>query len=206
MSLATGLIPIDEVLGDVSPRLPVDQGRQRSLRHSEESRDRRLTHRAGERSDFTNLRFGQLRAVAAFTYSCAALAHHVGHVVLLAADEQMGRIYASRVIAMVTNGLPIGNRPVVEFPRDAIRQLGSTPLKSSIYAELASPCRIESASPQPARRCFADVSPEPLFKRHGFPLARLSVALRRAVDAAGVQFGPAVFARHIKVYTVAGVQ
>jgi hypothetical protein len=81
-------------------------------------------------ANFSNSIFGQARSSASFslwaTTSVSTLSDHVKHVVALGAKKEMLRVGAQRVIALVQNIQPIGDRAIVEFPRHAMRIRGFT--------------------------------------------------------------------------------
>lgn len=90
--------------------------------------------------------------------ACAPLSLHVGRVLLDRAEPQVRRVAAGRVVASVAHAQVLGDRPVREMPRDAVRhRFGEV-----CPANPAIPKTTESQTPRPAlrRMLAADTRPE----------------------------------------------
>jgi hypothetical protein len=103
------------------------------------------------------------RTNRATTVSGTPLLAHVAHVVCLCADEQMRRVAAWRVIAMMQDMQSFGDRSVVQFPRKAVRHVESAPSMSSDAQPTVS-CRVRTASPKPAGVGFLNLFPKAVGK------------------------------------------
>ena len=96
----------------------------------------------------------------AFVSVCAALfAFHIGHVVCLSANEQMGGIDAGRIVAAMANQNAWSQRFVRQFPNDAVSvsQDGFSVLGNTEFAVAATR---SSRRPNPATIAFLDFGPK----------------------------------------------
>ena len=84
-----------------------------------------------------------------FAVRMAALLNHVGRVVQLRPQEQMGGIYAGWVVALVADAHPSGNAPAVRnLPRNHMR-IGQS-LRSATATYLAMALGMPPSHPRPA--------------------------------------------------------
>ncbi len=78
--------------------------------------------------DLSNICFGKLghSGLRSSVKNSATFFNHVSHVVKLSSRKQMFRIYASRIVALVTNIMSFWNRPNKYFVRNSVSLLLST--------------------------------------------------------------------------------
>lgn len=87
----------------------------------------------------------------------ATLGAHVSEVVLEGPKEQMGRVYAWPIVAMVTDVHPGRDRSEVEFPREAVGVHVTPPVPPDSKASVATG---SPSGPEPAALTLLDLRPE----------------------------------------------
>lgn len=128
-------------------------------------------HRHARRSlcaDLTYLSVRELRGSALFSAKSSrpesSLRERVTHVVSVRADEQVGRVHAASVVAVVAHEHPRRNRSVLRFPRDAMRVE-----RAAARPKLPISVRAFTCGPLPAPRSRdSDLrdEPRPHIRRH----------------------------------------
>src|SRR4030095_917741 len=66
--------------------------------------------------------FSQNMVVVLFASALSPLGNHVIHVVLVRAHEQMFKVHARRIVAVMTDLHPVRNRPIRFCPHLAVRE------------------------------------------------------------------------------------
>lgn len=160
---------------DVLPRPAVDDPAHRAGVHPEAARQVELRN-AGcvQASNFDDLRLGQLRTpVAATTCSaprlralttalagrCSALCNHVVHVGLTITDEQVCRVHARSVVALVQHPLTARDGATVDEPRDAV-SLEAPPERAVLLLVRHARALHATPRPNPAGVGLVDARPE----------------------------------------------
>jgi hypothetical protein len=152
--------------------------------------------------DLSHLLLGQQGVLVRATPRLPALRYLVGYVVPGRPEEQVGRIYTGRIVAMVENPQAVRDRPVVEFPREAVRP-NVLPVRV-VEGSIARAPRV--AKPQPALVALLDKAPKPFFGR-ALPVgvvASLRAELagdggaRPAEGAAAIRAGGGTILTHLK--------
>lgn len=100
-------------------------------------------------------------------------------IVGVGADKQMVRPHARRVVAMVADMQTVRDGAIAKLPREPVGQHGAAPVVDTQDTVTAPVLR---GGPQPTRRRFTDLGPEPLFSGRARPSPRLPVA-RAATEA-----------------------
>jgi hypothetical protein len=85
----------------------------------------------------------------------SAFSAHVIHVVLMTANEQVRRIYAAAIVAVVTHVQAVRNAPLVQFIRETMHQ---SPLAVDAHHPVAVGSGV--AGPVPTTLGFLDLFPE----------------------------------------------
>ncbi len=108
---------------------------------------------------FSDKNIGQFRSWFSLAMSVPPLANHVGHVLLVRPQEQVGRVDASRI---VTTGTVVADKEAVRdgadvnFPGDT----RSPAVSMLLGADLAIPGLINVPCPEPTPVCFVHLAPE----------------------------------------------
>ena len=110
------------------------------------------------------------------------LVPHIGRVFQRRAEEQVIRSHARGHVAPMADVCPLGDRAVVQFPRNTRRDENETIPAS--FADLAVAAWNGGARPQPTRVSLVDLGPEPFGQRSG-AVAPLPTDPRRCVASAG---------------------
>lgn len=117
-------------------------------------------------ADLPNRSLGKFGVPERRALCISALLLHVTRVFALRAKEQVRRVNARRIVAVMADRKSVWNGAEVELPRQAVsighRALGSKRVKASVSGAMALP------GPQPARGSLAHFFPEPLNLRGMF--------------------------------------
>lgn len=170
------------------PRQSEHDAPDRAARHAE------LMHQLGARCAFArpqpnrqHLRGRQFGNPTAFPPHRAPLRSHIAAVVGIGAEEQVRRIHAGRIVAVVQHPQSIGNGAVHQFPRQAMRQHmpATRPASFSGNSAIAIPAIVVSG-PEPAwpqlgamgrrRPVLIDLRPKALLNRSKPGVARAGSA------------------------------
>ena len=121
---------------------------------------RYLSAAAGVATNLSDLFYRQFAQVAFHTPRGAVspFCFHVGIVVLKRADEQVRRVYAQAVVAVVQRVAALRYFAVCQFPREAMR-----PVPDFLKAEASIAAAVHAAHPQPATGGFANKYPKLLY-------------------------------------------
>jgi hypothetical protein len=98
--------------------------------------------------------------------NAAALFRHIPHVLLIRAEEQVGRVNALPIVAGMANEQSVSYRAFMHFVTHAVRPLGrATAGSARSVANHAVASGIQGACPIPAGVGFVHHCPEPLLQR-----------------------------------------
>lgn len=151
----------------MAPRVPAHDVRHHTRDNAKFSSDR-LLERSGLAlfSNPPDVLRGQLGVPVSFSARPAALAHHVGYVVLRGPDEQVIWAHAGRVVAVMATIQSRRNRAVMQFIGNTVRKsvgvrttCGYKDRQGTVTATGA------QAVPQPTPVGLVHVSPEPILGR-----------------------------------------
>lgn len=143
------------------PNLPQSNSRNERVRYSESSSERlRLFSSGSANANLSNLFFSQDGASAGLALSTSSLLHHIGHVVVIRAKEQVVGVHASRVVAartIVKNLKAVRYGAEAEHPGKTVCPLFVLVVvlrENAVAGFVYAPC------PQPARFGLVDLLPE----------------------------------------------
>lgn len=174
-------IALDEVtLLDMPPSDSVDNAMHCRIGQAKSFANLHKRHGASKRANLPHLLLCHLRAGSLNSHRSAALGHHVLDIVDLSSKEQMIRVHATGVVALVTNTQSIRNIALVKFPGNAMGQCYSVPFVSKKDIDSTVSGSIERTRPVPTSVCFLNVFPKSDLKRLSSLLGAI-VALRRAI-------------------------
>lgn len=114
-----------------------------------------------------------LRKLRMYLVISAALLGHIATVIFRRSQEEMIGAHAPRIVTMMANLHPFGDRPEMQLPREAV----SHDFSVLPNIEVTIPIRGVSSGPKPAALCFVHSCPK-LFREP--PAARIIVTLSRA--------------------------
>jgi hypothetical protein len=109
-------------------------------------------------SNLPDFLFVELAGVYCFSMLCSVFARFVGCVVRVCSGEAVVRVHTKWIITVMANQHTRRDRPSSQHPRYSMRLF-----HSSFVSEIAVAFRSLQSGPEPARFCFLDVVPEPLF-------------------------------------------